>query len=82
MSISDELFVQLSLHCRGLTSLNIKYCEGGPLTGPCVLAVVERCTGLTFLRIRLNIIESFLPALDPAKLGQLYPHIEFDITPY
>ena len=81
MPIYDEVLVQLSLHCPDLTNLSLMSGMDGPITEAGLLAVLERCTGLTFLLISRDMLESFLPTLDLTKLRQLYPHVQFKISP-
>ena len=82
MPVNDEVLIQLSLHCPNLTRLNLGNCKGGPVTEAGVLAIVEGCTGLTFLTIRgRNTVKSLLPTLDLTRLKQSYPHITFKIEP-
>lgn len=79
MPISDEILIQLSRTCLSLTNLSLFNCgnSGGSITETGVLAVVERCTGLTFVTIHGNM--PFIPNLDLAKLRLLYPHIKLQI---
>ena len=80
MPINDEALVQLSLHCPSLTNLSLMSCMDGLLTEAGILAMLERCTRLTFLLISRDMLEAFLPTLDLTKLRQLYPHIQFKIS--
>ena len=80
MPVNGDLLLQLSHYCTDLTRLTFMQCYGGPITEAGVVAVVERCTGLTFFSLRGNVVESLLHTLDVTKLQQLYPHITFEIT--
>lgn len=81
MPISDEVLIQLSLHCKDLKRLSMyQWGEGESITETGVMAVLEGCTGLSFLGIRGKMVKSTLATLDLTKLGQLYPHIKLDIV--
>ena len=79
--ITDEVLIRLSLHCTGLTTLRFLHCRngGGPVTEAGILAVLQRCTGLTFLTIRGDMMDNLTPILEQIKQGQLYKHIKFDM---
>ena len=77
--VSDDVMIQLSLHCTGLTRLTMMQCYGGPLTEAGVLAVVQGCTGLTFLSIQGNIVMPITPLLKCVQRRHVYKHIAFDL---
>ena len=78
--VNDEFLIQLSLNCRGLTSLSLYDCHSGPITEAGILAVLEECTNLTSLRIAGNMVESITSRLDLAMLKQLYSRVVFKIA--
>ena len=73
--INNEVLIQLSLYCHNLSSLRL---NGGYVMDEGIMCILERCTCLTILSIRNNMIPHPLhPILDLMQQGLLYPHIEF-----
>ena len=82
MTVNDDFLMQLSLHFTSLTSLSIRCHKAGvayTITEVGIHAVLQGCTGLTFLTVHGKMVESLYPTLDLPRLGQIYPHITFDI---
>lgn len=77
--MNDDILIQLSLHCPCLTSLKLFYRYDGRLTVVGIRAVLQGCTGLTFLTIHSEIMPPLTLTAELMKLRQLYPHIIFDI---
>ena len=79
MPVNDEFLIQLSLHCHHFSHLTLFNCKGEPITERGVQALVERCTGLSYISIRVPRTESLVHSWYPTQLKRLYPHIDFDI---
>ena len=77
MPISDELLIQLSHHCLGLSRF---HCSDGVVTEAGLLVLLEGCSRLSFLTLRGPVTKPLLTTLDLGKLKQIYPHIEFEIA--
>lgn len=77
MPLNNEVLIQLSHNCIDLTTLEIFGC-GVVYTEAGVIAVAERCTGLSFLTIHGSVFEPAISTMDFTKLEPLYPHIKFD----
>ena len=85
MTVNDEFLMQLSLHFTSLTSLSIR-CHKAvgvaySITEVGIHAVLQGCTGLSFLTVHGKMVESLYSTLDLPRLGQMYTHVEFDIGP-
>ena len=79
MPVNDEVLIQLSLYCHRFTRLTLFYCKDGPVTEAGIQALVEGCTGLSYISIRVPRTESLTHSWYPTQLKRLYPHIDFDI---
>ena len=82
MTVNNEFLMQLSLHFISLTSLSIRCHKvevAYSITEVGIHAVLQGCTGLTFLTVHGKMVESLYSTLDLPRLGQIYPHITFDI---
>lgn len=77
----DRVLIQMSLNCRSLSSLSLFSCKDGPVTEAGMLALVERCAGLTRLAVIGWMAEHLTATFNLWHREKVYPHIKLYISP-